>query len=96
MSSNAYIWRQSIPSSRLQIPQLPIRFKSGHQSHALDSIESFIHVPNEVQRSLEAGSSWNIQEVDAIDRAILKLVSFGSRQEDIAVITRWCLLGMRV
>ncbi|KAM0803554.1 P-loop containing nucleoside triphosphate hydrolase protein [Usnea florida] len=66
---------------------MPIRFESGHQSYALDSIESFINVPNGVQRSLEAGSSWNTQEIDVIDGAILKLVSIGFRQEDIAVIT---------
>ena len=66
---------------------MPIRFEVSNRSYALDSIESFIDVPNGVQRRPEAGSSWNIQEIDAIDSAIMKLVSLGFRQEDIAVIT---------
>ena len=66
---------------------MPIRFGAGHRSYVLDSIESFINVPDGVQRRLEAGSSWNIQEIDAIDSAIIKLVSIGFQQKDIAVIT---------
>ena len=66
---------------------MPIRFEAGHRSYALDSIESFINVPDGVHRRLEAGSSWNIQEIDAIDSAIMKFVSIGFRQKDIAVIT---------
>lgn len=66
---------------------MPIEFAVGHESFKLDSIESFIDVADGVQRTLEAGSSWNVQEIDAIDSAILKLISVGILQEDIAVIT---------
>lgn len=66
---------------------MPIKFEVGRQSFELDSILSFIDVADGVQRSLEAGSSWNIQEINAIDSAILKLISIGFLQQDIVVIT---------
>lgn len=66
---------------------MPITFEYGHRFFALDSILSFIDVADGVQRSLEAGSSWNTQEIDAIDSAILNLLTVGFVHGDIAVIT---------
>ena len=66
---------------------MPIKFEFGIQSFAINSIKNFIDVADGVQQTLEAGSSWNTQEINAIDSAILKLVSVGFHQEDIAVIT---------
>lgn len=66
---------------------MPIKVEVGHEAFKLDSILNFIDVADGVQRSLEAGSSWNVQEIDAIDSAIVKLKSIGVPEKDIAVIT---------
>ena len=36
---------------------------------------------------IEAGKTWKLKEIDTINGAILKLLSVGFNQEDIAVIT---------
>ena len=72
--------------ARLQAA-LPIIFQVGIQSVAIDSIENFIDVADGIQESLEGGSSWNTPEINAINNAVLELVSRDFKQEEIAVIT---------
>ena len=63
-------------------------FTKAELKHAiLDSVQRFINVPEGVQKSFPAGSSWNVEEIDAIDSGIMKLVSIGFQQNDIAVNT---------
>ena len=66
---------------------MPITFGYGHESFALDSALSFVDVADGVQQKLKSGSSWNIQEINAIDSAIQRLMALGFGQDDIAVIT---------
>lgn len=66
---------------------MPIRFELGRQSYGPSSLDIFIDVADGVKRLPEVGSSWNVQKIDAIDLAILKLMSVGISQEDISVIT---------
>ncbi|KAL8941920.1 MAG: hypothetical protein Q9211_001615 [Gyalolechia sp. 1 TL-2023] len=77
------------PSHYLQqlLNDMPLTFNVGSQQYALTTYLNFVDVAHGVSHTVPAGSSYNIEEVEAISAYVVKLLSSGRKAEDIVVMT---------
>ncbi len=66
---------------------MPLRFEVGRDSFYLTWYLNFIDAADEVQQSIEGGSSWNDAEIDIIEAMVLALIRKGIDANAIAICT---------
>ncbi|KAL9031628.1 MAG: hypothetical protein Q9180_006790 [Flavoplaca navasiana] len=84
---SAYLTSNPSPFLQKLLAQ-PTQLVTGGESYQLGSFLHFIDIAHGIQESEEAGSSWNMAEVDAIDALVRNLLRrSGVTKKDIGVMT---------